>query len=182
MDYVFIKSQKKGHEEYGSLRARVRYNGKVYKMSLGIKIKEHEWLKYKSLKYTSSALMTSLGIRYGQFANILMQIKHSLEENFIPEQASSIIHGIIFSNLNNTSVEVLAAHKPNDILLRDYITTYIDDLRTGKRTKQRHSTLVSEGYINNVEDLLKKIKGFEAANKRRLKLDDVTMPFQRRFI
>lgn len=64
MDYVFVKSQKKGHEEYGSLRARVRYEGKVYKMSLGIKIKEHEWLKYKSLKYTSSALMTSLGIRY----------------------------------------------------------------------------------------------------------------------
>lgn len=182
MDYVFVKSQKKGHEEYGSLRARVRYEGKVYKMSLGIKIKEHEWLKYKSLKYTSSALMTSLGIRYGQFASMLMQIKHSLEESFIPDQAPSVIHSIIFSNINKTSVEALAANKPKDILLRDYLTTYIDDLKTGVRTKQRHSTRVSDGYINNVEDLLKKIKGFEVANKKRLRLDDVTMLFQRLFI
>lgn len=182
MDYVFVKSQKKGHEEYGSLRARVRYEGKVYKMSLGIKIKEHEWLKYKSLKYTSSALMTSLGIRYGQFANMLMQIKHSLEESFIPDQAPSVIHSIIYSNINKTSVEALAANKPKDILLRDYLTTYIDDLKTGVRTKQRHSIRVSDGYINNVEDLLKKIKGFEVANKKRLRLDDVTMLFQRLFI
>ena len=179
MDYVFVKSQKKGHEEYGSLRARVRYEGKVYKMSLGIKIKEHEWLKYKSLKYTSSALMTSLGIRYGQFASMLMQIKHSLEESFIPDQAPSVIHSIIYSNINKTSVEALAANKPKDILLRDYLTTYIDDLKTGVRTKQRHSIRVSDGYINNVEDLLKKIKGFEVANKKRLRLDDVTMLFQR---
>lgn len=182
MDYVFVKSQKKGHEEYGSLRARVRYEGKVYKMSLGIKIKEHEWLKYKSLKYTSSALMTSLGIRYGQFASMLMQIKHSLEESFIPDQAPSVIHSIIYSNINKTSVEALAANKPKDILLRDYLTTYIDDLKTGVRTKQRHSIRVSDGYINNVEDLLKKIKGFEVANKKRLRLDDVTMLFQRLFI
>ena len=182
MDYVFVKSQKKGHEEYGSLRARVRYEGKVYKMSLGIKIKEHEWLKYKSLKYTSSALMTSLGIRYGQFASMLMQIKHSLEESFIPDQAPSVIHSIIYSNINKTSVEALAANKPKDILLRDYLTTYIDDLKTGVRTKQRHSIRVSDGYINNVKDLLKKIKGFEVANKKRLRLDDVTMLFQRLFI
>lgn len=182
MDYVFVKSQKKGHEDYGSLRARVRYEGKVYKMSLGIKIKEHEWLKYKSLKYTSSALMTSLGIRYGQFASMLMQIKHSLEESFIPDQAPSVIHSIIYSNINKTSVEALAANKPKDILLRDYLTTYIDDLKTGVRTKQRHSIRVSDGYINNVEDLLKKIKGFEVANKKRLRLDDVTMLFQRLFI
>ena len=36
MDYVFIKSQKKGYEEYGSLRARVNFEGKVYKMSAAL--------------------------------------------------------------------------------------------------------------------------------------------------
>lgn len=87
-----------------------------------------------------------------------------------------------YSNINKTSVEALAANKPKDILLRDYLTTYIDDLKTGVRTKQRHSIRVSDGYINNVEDLLKKIKGFEVANKKRLRLDDVTMLFQRLFI
>ena len=67
---------------------------------------------------------------------MLMQIKHSLEESFIPDQAPSVIHSIIYSNINKTSVEALAANKPKDILLRDYLTTYIDDLKTGVRTTQ----------------------------------------------
>lgn len=182
MDYVFVKSQKKGHEEYGSLRARVRYQGKVYKVSLGIKIKQQEWQKYKSLKYTSSALMPSVGIRYGQFATMMMQIKHCLEENFDPERAHAVVHGIIYSNINNTTVAPLVVINPDGILLRDYIAIYIDDLKSGVRTKHRHSTRVSDGYIGNVEDLLKKIKGFEVVNKRRLILEDITMTFQRHFI
>lgn len=182
MDYVFVKSQKKGHEEYGSLRARVRYEGKVYKVSLGIHIKENEWQKYKTLSYRSTAQMNSLGICYGQFANMLMQIKHSLEENFIPDLASSVIHGILFSTINRNSPSLLPLHRPSVILLHNYVASYVEDLRTGVRTKQRHSTRVSDGYIGNVEDLLKKIRAFELANKRRLSLNDVTMAFQRQFI
>lgn len=182
MDYVFIKSQKKGYEEYGSLRARVNFEGKVYKMSLGLTIKEQEWQKYKTLKYVSAALMTSLGIRYGQFANMLMQIKHSLEESFIPEQAPSIIHSIIYSNINNISVEAPEPSKSTDILLRDYMATYIDDLKSGARTKQRHSTKVSDGYINNVKAALKNLKDYEVTVKKRVKLNDVTMLFQRQFV
>lgn len=182
MDYLYVKSQKKGHGDNGFLRARVRYEGKVYKISLGIRIKKQEWLKYKSLKYTSSAIMSSLGIRYVQFANILMQIKHSLEGNFVPQQAPLIIHGIISSNICSPSVPILMPTIPTATLLHDYVAKYIEDLKTGVRTKQRHSTRVSDGYIGNIEDLLKKIKGFELANHRRLKLDDVNMSFQREFI
>ena len=86
MDYVFIKSQKKGYEEYGSLRARVNFEGKVYKMSLGLTIKEHEWQKYKTLKYVSAALMTSLGIRYG---HISVQVQpRSCEQSIVLKRAS----------------------------------------------------------------------------------------------
>lgn len=182
MDYIFIRSQKKGNEEYGSIRARVRKDGKVYKVSLGITIKEKEWQKYKTLKYTSSAMMASLGIRYGQFAGMLMQIKHSLEESFIPEQASAIVHSIIFSNINNEAVEAPRLEKKNVILLRDYITTYLSDLISGVRTKQGYTKKVSEGYWRNVEALLKNLKNYETTIKRRVNIDEVTMVFQRQFI
>ena len=62
MDFVFIKSSKKGYEEYGSVRARVRHEGKIYKISLRIMIKESEWKKYRSLQYTPNMMMRSMGI------------------------------------------------------------------------------------------------------------------------
>lgn len=177
-----MKSQRKRKEEYGSIYARIRSNGGNKKYVLGLTIKETEWLKYKSLKYTSSALMASIGIRYGQFVNILTQIKHALEEDFDPNTAPSVIHSIIFSSLNDTDVEAPEQLKPSGILLRDYMETYIEELRRGERTKRRQSSPVSQGHCNNLHSALTCLRDFETLVKKRFTLEDITMDFQRKFI
>lgn len=187
MDYVFIKSQKKGYEHYGNIRVRVRYGGKVYKMSTGIKVSEHEWRKYKTLKYVSSALMPSLGIKYAQFASILMQIKHRLEADFVPSQAPTVIHHIVYTNITGinpsaTNVQTPVTAKKDHHSLSNYISGYIADLKSGSRTRQRRSTPVSIGYINNIAALLKNIEDYEVTLRRKLLLDDVTIQFQRHFM
>lgn len=187
MDYVFIKSQKKGCEHNGNIRARVRYGGKVYKISIGLMVTEHEWKKYKSLKYVSTAIMPSLGIKYAQFANILMQIKHKFEEDFVPSQASSVIHHIVYANIVSTNPSSAILQPPvialrNSPFLTTYISGYIADLKSGTRTRQRRSTPVSTGYINNIAALLKNIEGYEVTLNRKLLLDDVSIQFQRHFM
>lgn len=71
MDFIFIKSSKAGKEDYGSIYARVRTGKANMKVVTGFTIKQLEWEKYRSLQYTSSALMSSIGIKYGQFAQVL---------------------------------------------------------------------------------------------------------------
>lgn len=55
------------------------------KVVTGFTIKQLEWEKYRSLQYTSSALMSSIGIKYGQFAQVLARIKAAFEaDGFTP--------------------------------------------------------------------------------------------------
>lgn len=78
MDFIFIKSSKKGKEDFGSIYARVRTGKANLKVVTGFTIKQLEWEKYRSLQYSSSALMSSIGIKYGQFAQVLARIKRHL--------------------------------------------------------------------------------------------------------
>lgn len=180
MDFVFIKSSKKGYEEYGSVRARVRHEGKIYKISLRIMIKESEWKKYRSLQYTPNMMMRSMGISYCDFASMMMQIKHQFEGSFDPQTAKSIVHQIVYATISHTAV-MLSMHQ-NENYLVDYLAQYVIDLETGARTKQRHSKLVSEGYLKILRALLSTLKRYEEQTQERIRLDDVTMQFQRKFI
>ena len=91
MDFIFIKSSKAGKEDYGSIYARVRTGKANMKVVTGFTIKQLEWEKYRSLQYTSSALMSSIGIKYGQFAQVLARIKAAFEaDGFNPKEAKNI--------------------------------------------------------------------------------------------
>lgn len=58
------------------------------KVVTGFTIKQLEWEKYRSLQYTSSALMSSIGIKYGQFAQVLARIKAAFEaDGFTPPRS-----------------------------------------------------------------------------------------------
>ena len=180
MDFVFIKSTKKGYEEYGSVRARVRHEGKVYKFSLRILIKEAEWKKYRSLQYTPSMMMRSMGISYCEFSSMMMQIKHHLEGSFDLQTAKSIIHQIVCATISHNAATIVM--QQSGYYLIDYVEQYIHELQTGERTKQRHSRLVSEGYLKILRALLSTLKRYEDQTQERVKLDDVTMQFQQKFI
>ena len=49
MDFIWIKGKTHNKEDFGAVYARVRSDGNNKKYSTGFSIKEHEWLKYRSL-------------------------------------------------------------------------------------------------------------------------------------
>ena len=102
MDFIFIKSSKAGKEDYGSIYARVRSGKANMKVVTGFTIKQLEWEKYRSLQYTSSALMSSIGIKYGQFAQVLARIKAAFEaDGFNPQgRPKNIIESVKHDVLN----------------------------------------------------------------------------------
>lgn len=182
MDFIWIKGKTHNKEDFGAVYARVRSDGNNKKYSTGFSIKEHEWLKYRSLQYSSSALMTSIGIKYGQFASILAQIKAALEDNFDPDKASAVIRSIKAGVLNGEEFDVKVAVPGNKIPFVSFMQGYIDDLRSGKRTKKGRSKNVSAGYIANMASLLNIIKKYETERRKNLSLDDITMKFQQDFV
>ncbi|HIY35191.1 MAG TPA: integrase, partial [Candidatus Paraprevotella stercorigallinarum] len=94
-DFIFIKSSKAGKEDFGSVYARVRTGKANVKTVTGFTIRQLEWEKYRSLQYTSSALMSSIGIKYGQFAQVLARIKAAFEaDDFDPKKAKSVIESV----------------------------------------------------------------------------------------
>lgn len=182
MDYLFVRSKKKGKEEYGSIYARVRTHGANTKYVLGFMIRESEWQKYKSLKYVSSATIPSLGIRYGQLSNILMQIKYALEENFDSETATSVIRNIIISVLSNRADRVTFVPQRRDDLLRNFMAKYIEELRNGTRTKRKRSVPVTQGHCNNLRSALVCLEDYEALIQKQHSLNEITMDFQQGFV
>ena len=69
MDFIFIKSSKKGKEDFGSIYARVRTGKANMKIVTGFAIKQLEWEKYRSLQYTSSALMLEKPLNFAPFGH-----------------------------------------------------------------------------------------------------------------
>lgn len=182
MDYIFIKLKKTGVEEFGSVYARIRSNGLNKKYALGFTIKSKEWEKYRSLQYTSSALMTSIGIKYGQFASILSQIKMNLEDGFDPNTAQSIIRSIKATVVNGEGFDVLENNIKNKMLVSDFMFRLIEEYKTGRRLKSEQSSKVSPGYIKGMNNVRNDIMNFEKSHRRKIYLDSVTMDFQRDFV
>lgn len=140
MDFIFIKSSKAGKEDYGSIYARVRTGKANMKVVTGFTIKQLEWEKYRSLQYTSSALMSSIGIKYGQFAQVLARIKAAFEaDGFNPKEAKNIIESVKHDVLNGM-MQIVEVKPKGRMLFEDFLTSYIEDMgeklenQTGRRT------------------------------------------------
>lgn len=182
MDYIFVKSIKPGKEEFGSVYARIRTNGINKKYAIGFIIKEHEWLKYRSLQYTSSAIMTSIGIKFGQFSSILAQIKSALEDNFEPTKATAIIRSIKANVLNGEKLDVKMPIAKGKVSLIKYLEEYIISIETGTRLKKGKGTKISDGQVANIKALKTSLMNYERERRRTLSLDDITMDFRNDFI
>jgi integrase len=182
MDYIFVKSTKKGMEDHGSIYARVRTKDSNLKLALGFTIKRLEWEKYKSLQFTSSAVMSSLGIKYGQFAQIMTQLKTAFEEeDFKPQDAKSVVESIKHSVLNSM-VELVTVKPKGKILFLDYILQYRGELESGKRLKRQRAVKVSEAYLKGLRIMEVSIRRYERERHRKLGIDDINMDFQRDYI
>lgn len=183
MDYIFIKSKKKGNEEFGTVYARVRTKGINKKFGTGFTIRETEWLRYHTLQYVSSNLMSSIGIKYGQFASILAQIKTAFEDDFDPNIAPAVIRSIKSNILNGEELNIKESRKSKKtMLLLDYMDKYIEEMKTGVRFKKGTSQKVTPGYIKKLNCIRSRISRYEIVRRKTLSLDDVTMDFQRDYL
>ena len=163
MDFIFIKSSKAGKEDYGSIYARVRTEKANMKVVTGFTIKQLEWEKYRSLQYTSSALMSSIGIKYGQFAQVLARIKAAFEaDGFNHKEAKNIIESVKHDVLNGM-MQIVEVKPKGKMLFEDFLTSYIEDMETGRRTKKGRTVKVSPAYIKG----LRIIQGQSETTKRK---------------
>lgn len=175
MDFIFIKSSKKGKEDFGSIYARVRTGKANLKVVTGFTIKQLEWEKYRSLQYSSSALMSSIGIKYGQFAQVLARIKTAFEaDGFNPKEAKNIIESVKHDVLNGM-MQIVEVKPKGRMLFEDYLTSYIEDMELGRRTKKGRTVKVSPAYIKGLRIILGQIRNYQKEMHRKLGLDDMTM-------
>ncbi len=175
MDFIFIKSSKVGKEDFGSVYARVRTGKANVKTVTGFTIRQLEWEKYRSLQYTSSALMSSIGIKYGQFAQVLARIKTEFEaEDFDPKKAKSVIESVKHDVLNGM-MQVVEVKPKGKMLFEDFLTTYIEDLETGRRTKKGRTVKVTPAYIKGLRIIQTQIRNYQKEMHRKIGLDDMTM-------
>ena len=175
MDFIFIKSSKAGKEDFGSVYARVRTGKANVKTVTGFTIRQLEWEKYRSLQYTSSALMSSIGIKYGQFAQVLARIKAAFEaDDFDPKKAKSVIESVKHDVLNGM-MQVVEVKPKGKMLFEDFLTTYIEDLETGRRTKKGRTVKVTPAYIKGLRIIQTQIRNYQKEIHRKIGLDDMTM-------
>ena len=182
MDFIFVKSTKANMAEYGSVYARVRVKGQNKKYAIGFTMKETEWLKYRSLQFVSSHLISSIGIKYGQFAEVLSQIKINLENNFNPDKAKAIIRSIKATIVNGQGFEIDETNTGKQILLTDYALKIKEEYESGKRLKQGESRKVSKGHVKNMEKVYRKLCKYMNERRKKTTLDKVDMAFQRDYV
>lgn len=181
MDYVFVKSTKKGKEGSGTIHARVRTKESCRKYTVGFTVTEKEWQNYKDGSYSTSDTIDSIGIKYCLFANILEQIRQELEESPTYEGTGSMIKSIVESFLNAKPIHRKPKTYKQETYLSQYIAECIDGMVDGRIMKRRHVEQMSEASICKYRNLQKKIREFEEACGEQLTLEDVDMSFQQEF-
>lgn len=174
MHFIFIKSAGADKEDLGSIYARMRTGEVNIKISTGFRIRRNEWDKFRSLKYYSSALIPSMGIKYGELAQVLARIKTAFEaDGFDPAYARTVIGSVKQSVLNGAADMSGAFSKKT--FFDDYLASYIEDLDSGLRTKKGRTVKVTPAYIKGLRMVLKKIRAYQDETHCRLTLDDITM-------
>ena len=91
--------------------------------------------------------MSSIGIKYGQFAQVLARIKAAFEaDGFNPKEAKNIIESVKHDVLNGM-MQIVEVKPKGRMLFDDFLTSYIEDMETGRRTKKGRTVKVSPAYI-----------------------------------
>ena len=183
MDFVFRKSAKTNMKNYGTVSARFRSGGKAKYCSLGISIREAEWNKYRSNKWVpSNVIMSSLGIKYGDFASMLAEIKNVPETDFDTKKIKKLIEKFICESKEVDKEEKHLLLNKDELLLSEFMLKYYEDLKSGKRLKKQQSVSVSESYMQEIKSARNSIIKYEAACEKRFLLCDVDMTFRNGYI
>ncbi len=61
------------------------------------------------------------------------------------------------------------------MLFEDFLTTYIEDLETGRRTKKGRTVKVTPAYIKGLRIIQTQIRNYQKEMHRKIGLDDMTM-------
>ncbi len=169
---------------YGSIYARVRNANTVKKISTGYTIMNEEWDLFRSKKYNADDIIRSLNIRYGDFGNILEQIKGYIEEETDFSAASETIAEI--KKAVASSMEKRRKKKNiirnNETMLVGFLEQLTEEYKTGERVRKQTSEKVSKSRIKHFSHLVKTLKKFEEDIDHHYTLDEVTMEFQQEFI
>lgn len=169
-------------KNYGSVHARFRSNGKAKYCSLGLNIKEAEWEKFKSKKWLPSNVISSIGIKYGDFSSMLAQIKNIPDEEFYPKKIQKLVEKLICASREIDDKEKHLIINKGELLLSEYMLKYHEDLKSGKRLKKQQSVTVSKGYMDTIKAVRKSILKFEGACEKHFLLCDVDSVFRRSYI
>lgn len=184
MDFIFVKSQKEGMDDYGSVYARIRNANGVKKINTGYTIKRNEWEAYRSKKYKATAIIESLNLRYGVFANVLEQIKGYLEEETDLSKASKDVKAIkeaITSSMERKSRKKKIIRR-SGVLLVDFIEETRKEYESGERMKIQSSEKIANTSLNHYSHLISTLKKFEADCECRFMLDEIDLEWQQEFI
>lgn len=182
MDFVFRKSTKVNMKNYGYLQARFRSGNSAKYCALGLTIKEAEWEKYKSQKWVPSNVLTSLGIKYGDFASMLAEIKNIPDEEFEVRKIKKLIEKLINKSREVDDKEKHLLLNKDELLFSEYMLKYYEDLKSGKRLKKQRSVSVSKGYMEVVKNVRKSILKYEEACEKHFLLCDIDTVFRRSYI
>ena len=169
-------------KNYGSVHARFRSNGKAKYCSLGLNIKEAEWEKFKSKKWLPSNVISSIGIKYGDFSSMLAQIKNIPDEEFYPKKIQKLVEKLICASREIDDKEKHLIINKGELLLSEYMLKYHEDLKSGKRLKKQQTVTVSKGYMDTIKAVRKSILKFEGACEKHFLLCDVDSVFRRSYI
>lgn len=119
--------------------------------------------------------MSSIGIKYGQFAQVLARIKAAFEaDGFNSKEAKNIIESVKHGMLNGM-MQTVEVKPKGRMLFEDFLTSYIEDIETGQRTKRCRTVKVSPAYIKGLRIIQGQIRNHQKETHRKLGVDDMTM-------
>ena len=177
----FARKNGEAQNETCRIYARVRKGGIDSKYTTGFTVLVSEWEKYTEGRYRASDWMKSNPISYRQFADCMKQIKEEVDDNFNPATISDAIKAI-----HDTVIFPEKKKKPKKVdntprTFSAYMQAFIDDLKSGRRTKQKKSTKVTESYTQSLTMSLNRVLNYEKDNGI-LGFDDIDMTFHHKFI
>ena len=72
-------------------------------------------------------------------------------------------------------MQIVEVKPKGRMLFEDYLTSYIEDMELGRRTKKGRTVKVSPAYIKGLRIILGQIRNYQKEMHRKLGLDDMTM-------
>ena len=90
------------------------------------------------------------------------------------KKAKSVIESVKHDVLNGM-MQVVEVKPKGKMLFEDFLTSYIEDLETGRRTKKGRTVKVTPAYIKGLRIIQTQIRNYQKEMHRKIGLDDMTM-------